>query len=183
MKYIGLHHSAVANTGRHQIYAVERYHKGKWSMKSERGWHVAYNYFCDVDGTRTHTRNIGEETMAQVGNNCDVPQRCTTISYCMAGNFNTGYPVAKQRKDFENFVLEMKAIYPKIKVLGHRELQKNRTCPGNKIEKPFYDHYNNLVANDLVDEEKQREILQSQLDYIKVLLAKIQKYVQFTKRV
>ena len=55
-------------------------HKERFGMKSILNRWGGYNLFYEKNGKRTQFRAIGEETMAQRGNNFD------TISMCFAGN-------------------------------------------------------------------------------------------------
>lgn len=174
MKYIALHHTAVYGN-RPQLYAVNRYHKKKWWMKSKLGWYVGYNFFCEKDGTRTNTREIGEETIANRGHNCDAPVRCDTISYAMAGNFDGENPTINQVDDFVSFIKEMKLKYPDIKVVGHREIQVNRTCPGKLITESDIMNWN-FAEPDPVNEDKEKEKIadfQRQIDAIRKLVAQL----------
>jgi len=188
-KYLCLHHSAVKATKTPQLHAVNRYHKDKWGMKSSLGWYVGYNYFIDVDGTLTQTRSWSEETVAQVGHNCDTPERCDTISVCMAGNFNINYVGHMfnggegQTEAFERLITAIKKQYPKIKVVGHRDLQKGRTCPGANIEKEEFKDWNKLPLNDKEDEEKEKKIkeLQTAIDSLRGLLARLIKIINGKK--
>ena len=170
MKYIALHHTAVFYNGTRQIGGVDRYHKGKWNMKSSRGWYVGYNYFCEGYGWTTNTRKVGEETIAQVGHNCDAPERCDTISFCMAGDFRYQKPRPVQTERFRNFVIETRKTYPHIKVVGHRDLQTNRTCP--ELPQSYIDQFNKLQPDEDADKEKIQE-LQTRLDYIRGLIARM----------
>lgn len=135
---IALHHTAVAGSGK-QIHGVNNYHKEKWGMKSTLGWYVAYNYFCEKDGTVIQTRSNDEETIANRGHNCDTQSRCNTISFCMAGDFNKETPTPAQTKAFRGFVHNMQQLHEGIKVVGHRDLQTNRTCPGVNISQQYLD--------------------------------------------
>lgn len=121
MNYISFHHSDVGNTGEKQLQTVNEYHRQKWNMLSSLGWYGGYNYFCDVDGSVTQFRKEGEETVAQAGHNLD------TISMCLAGDFNVGYPTLPQRRALKKFIGDHAGLEFKF----HRELQANRTCPGN----------------------------------------------------
>ncbi len=173
MTYIVLHHTAVSrDKQKNQLQPVNTYHRDKnWGTTanpwyqpnpSSLGWYVGYNYFCDVNGKRTNTREIGTETIAQTGHNCDVPKRCDSVSYCMAGNFNNELPNESQLKDFRKFVSEMEELYPNIRVVFHSDLQKNRTCPGKLITKEYLKSVmlkKVIYASDDVDKEKEEEIL------------------------
>jgi len=186
MRYLAIHHTAVSRERqRVQLYAVNRYHEQKWGMRSSLGWYVGYNDFIDVSGILTHTREWGEETVAVQGHNCDVPERCDTISVCIAGNFNRELPVDMQIWTLRNYIAKVRAKYPGIRVVFHRDLQPNRTCAGML----FTDEYlrrrilqEGLQRDDPVDEEKEKEISQHShisdtvralLPFYRLLLAKL----------
>lgn len=147
IKYLCLHHTASKNTGSKQLLPVNTYHQGKWNMKSSLGYYVGYNVFCDVDGKRTNTRKVGEETVANVGHNCDVASRCDTISYCMAGDFNVDFPTTEQTEDFKKYYQQVRKAYPEIEVVGHRHIQDDRTCPGANIS----DGYLEAIMGDVAE--------------------------------
>src|SRR3990167_623579 len=171
IKFLAVHHTAALNTGKPQLYAVDRFHQQKWGMLSKKGWWVGYNYFCDVDGKRTNTREIGEETIAQIGHNCNVAERCDTISYCMAGDFRSQKHTEAQERDFREFVDEMRSQYPSITVVGHRDLQAGRSCP--ELPQEYIDSFNKILdSEDTLKKEKIRE-LQQVLDVIRSLVVKL----------
>lgn len=162
MKYIAIHHTAVSREkNQYQASAVNRYHKDKWSMKSKLGWFIGYNFFCEPNGVRFNTREIGEETMANKGHNCDIASRCDTISYCFTGNFNNELPTDAQIEDFREFVEEMREDYPKIKVVFHRDIQTGRTCPGKLFTQDYLETAvlkKKEIKSDKVDKEKEINI-------------------------
>lgn len=124
-----LHHTAVSRaTQPLQLDSVNTYHKQKWNDVSELGYYTGYNFFVEPTGARTQCRLVGEETIAQVGNNCDVPERCGMVSYCMAGNFAAEKPTQHQVNDFVEFVAEVRKRYPNAVVKQHKDVQANRTC-------------------------------------------------------
>lgn len=126
---IVLHNTAVSRSVQPlQLDAVNSYHQQKWNDKSELGYYVGYNFFCEPTGKRTQTRKIGEETIAQIGNNCDVPERCGMVSYCMAGYFKDEKPTQQQVDDFVDFHREIKAKYPNVVVKQHKDVYPGRTC-------------------------------------------------------
>lgn len=126
---IVLHDTAVSRaTQGEQLQAVNNHHKGNWNMKSELGWYVGYNFFCEASGGRTQTRLVGEETVAQIGNNCDVPSRCGMVSYCMAGYFAVEKPTTLQIADFVAFVEEIRSKYPDAVIKQHKDVYPGRTC-------------------------------------------------------
>lgn len=126
---IVLHHTAVSRKVQpEQLAAVDRHHKNKWGDQSELYYHTGYNFFCEPDGTRTQTRKIGEETIAQIGNNCDVPERCGMISYCMAGDFRVEKPTIAQVADFQQFFQTVQKRYPDVELKQHKDVHSGRTC-------------------------------------------------------
>lgn len=170
MKYLAIHHTAVQTTGP-QLYAVDRYHQGKWNMKSSLGWFVGYNYFIDVDGTITNTRKAGEETIAQIGHNCTSGSDCDTISVCVAGNFDVYFPTDKQIASLK----QLRAQYPNLELTMHRALQANRTCPGKNIT---LDYLNKALADTsepLSEDEEKAKIkeLTSILDTLRGIYSKL----------
>ena len=81
IKYYAVHNSAVSRSVQPlQRDIINQYHKDKWSSLSSLGWYIGYNRYTEPDGTRTECRAIGEETLANVGHNCDVasPGQCCT---------------------------------------------------------------------------------------------------------
>lgn len=126
---IVLHHTAVSRaTQTLQFDPVNSFHRNKWNDKSELGYYVGYNFLCEPTGKRYQARKIGEETIAQVGNNCDVSSRCGMVSYCMAGDFRKEKPTNQQVADFRAFIAEVKKVYPNVVVQQHKDVQTGRTC-------------------------------------------------------
>lgn len=66
-------------------------HRLRWpDFQSQMGYFIGYNGIIFPDGTLIQTRLIGEETAAVKGWNTG------TVSFCLAGNFNTEYPTFEQ---------------------------------------------------------------------------------------
>jgi len=150
-------------------------------MLSSLGYYVGYNYFIDVDGTRTKAREHDEETAANKGHNCDASERCDTISVCLAGDFNKEHPLDVQTKELQKLYHELSKEF-ELKVGGHRDIQANRTCPGTLIQDSYY----RLIAQgttgdtDLEDLEKQR-LIEEQAQEIKDLQQVIQQLILWIK--
>lgn len=182
IKQYAIHHTAVSRTKQGtQLYAVDRYHKEKWNMKSSLGWYVGYNYFIDVDGTVTNTRAIGEETVANIGHNCDVESRCDTISICLAGDFNLETPLEAQNSSLRGLIAQLRLRYQNVRYTTHRALQPSRTCPGIL----YTDEYHATVIlgkeqyPDATDKEKQAKLdeMKKQLDWLRAELARLKKLI------
>lgn len=128
---IVLHHSAVSRKTRTlQWDSINNYHRTHFGQTSpsELGYYVGYNFLCEPTGSRKQARKVGEETIAQVGMNCDVPSRCGAISYCMSGDFRVESPTQQQVDDFREFIAEVKKTYPNVTVKQHKDVQAGRTC-------------------------------------------------------
>jgi len=131
-----LHHTAVSRARQPlQTTSVNTYHKNKdwgggWRQPhpSELGFYGGYNFIVEPTGKRTQYRKIGEETIAQIGNNCDTPSRCGMISYCMAGDFRVEKPTSHQVADFVDFVTEVRSKYPDAVIKQHKDVASGRTC-------------------------------------------------------
>lgn len=129
IKYYVVHHSAVSRAAQPlQRDAINSYHKNKWGSLSSLGWYGGYNLYTEPTGERTQFRAIGEETIAQVGYNCDVPSRCTAISHCFGGDFRVEKPTIHQVEDLRRGYLDAKELWPDIKLVQHKDLQGGRTC-------------------------------------------------------
>ena len=150
-------------------------------MKSQRGWYVGYNYFIDTDGTVTQTRNHDEETIANKGHNCDVPERCDTISICLADNYNQTTSIdINQYWALSDLIEELQCQYKNtLTVVGHRDLQKDRTCPGFNFTKEKIEDLDQIQClqsnNDKEDDEKEAQIriLQATLDSLRAALRRM----------
>lgn len=163
-KYLAIHHTAVYRSSSPQLLAVDRYHKDKWGMKSSLGWFIGYNEFVDVDGSRTKTRAWGEETVANKGHNCDVPSRCDTYSVCFALDGDLQDLTAAQ----ENTFRKIRAEHPNSELTLHKLIQKDRTCPGQRITLSY------LKSLNTEDQQKKLiEDLQRSLDALKILVLKL----------
>lgn len=182
IKQYAMHHTAVSRTKQKtQLYAVDRYHRDKWNMRSSLGWYVGYNYFIDVDGTVTNTRAVGEETIANIGHNCDAESRCDTISICLAGDFNLEMPLDAQISSLRGLIAQLRLRYPNIAYTTHRAIQAARTCPGVL----YTDEYHRTVVlgvtqfPDSVDKEKQAKLdeMKKQLDWLRAELARLKKLI------
>ena len=149
IQYLVLHHSASKDTGRDQTSAVNQYHKEKWNFISSLGYYGGYNYFMSGKGKITQFRKDGEETAAQLGNNHN------SISICCQGDFNVDLPSEAQKRSLRSFLEEKQAEYPNAKLVLHRDIQENRTCPGKLFT---HELLTELLAVDIEDELKDQEI-------------------------
>lgn len=134
-KYIVLHYSMTARD-RTTFAAVDRYHKEKWNFKSSLGHYIGYHYFIDGKGVITQGR-ADEESGAhckEQGKNFD------SIGICLAGNFDTETPSAKQLASLKTLIIGLmkKHKIPFANLKFHRDYAKYKSCPGNNIKPDFY---------------------------------------------
>jgi len=179
IKQYAIHHTAVSrNRQAIQLFAVNRYHQGKWNAKSSLGWYVGYNYFIDVDGTTTNTRAVGEETIANVGHNCDVEARCDTISICLAGDFNKQLLTDAQVNALRKLIQKLQQTYPSIEATFHRDIQANRTCPGVLYTMQYHKErvlgYSAYPDPDDINKQKKIADLRRKLDNLRQALHRLQ---------
>jgi len=176
---IAIHHTEVSRSeARSQLQAVNRYHKEKWNSKSSLGYYVGYNFFVDVNGVVTHAREVGTETIAQTGHNC-TGGSCA-ISVCLAGDFNRELPSDAQIESTKELLEFLLTAYPNVPVVGHRDLQADRTCPG-VLMTPEYIRVRLLgeVPPTPPDEQARKEALRKQLREAQItLIGLLRKYVK-----
>lgn len=186
LKYIALHETAVSRSVPNQFWAVNRYHKEKFGVISKSGLYVGYHTFIDTNGSVTKVREFGEESSAVIGHNCDVPERCDTISVCLAFNGDTELPNDAQLKSLKNHIAEIKGQYPEVEVVFHRTLQHNRTCPGALITPEYLktvilkSDRPNKSDEDIEKQKKIREIV-SEISIVQALVDKLVAYFKKIK--
>ncbi len=176
MKYLALHETGVARSVSLQRRAVNEYHKNQFGMLSKMGWWIGYHTFIDTDGSLTRCREYGEESAAIKGHNCDAPERCDTISVCVAFNGDKELLSDVQVKRLREYAFEVKAIYPDIKFTYHRNLQANRTCPGLMISDEYLSSV--LFPQEIMKVKAEDDIVkQSKIDEIARQVSFIQAWV------
>lgn len=180
---VALHHTAVSRSlDNLQAENIRTYHGQEWASPSElNGSEAGYNFICEPTGNRTQERYIGEETIAQVGNNCDVLSRCGVISYVMVGDFRVEKPTAFQVDDFKQFIAELEADGFTVELTRHADVQPGRICPIIPIEEieswfetPDADDKDAVIAV-LRQEIAEKNDIINQLTGIATLLIKILK--------
>lgn len=146
-----LHHTSISREEQpNQFYATNRYHRGKWGMKSRTGYYHGYTDFMGTNGVVTRTRYPDEEGAHTIGHNME-----GAIALCIAMDGNREVLNKRQIVGFRKFDRENPGDDWDL----HRELTVNRTCPGNLITREWFN--NNLINSnnlDVVDVEKRKEI-------------------------
>lgn len=170
---IVIHNTAVKRTNAKQFRGVNNYHREKGYPLSSLGWYAGYNEFVDIDGTRTKTREWGEETMAQVGHNCDIEARCDSYSVCFALDGSTQTLNNAQIKTWR----EIRRVYPNAEITLHRDIQENRTCPGKLITSDYLE--NILTDEPLTNEDEwKRKNIAEQIKLIDTIVGLLVKLVK-----
>jgi len=164
-KLLILHHTAVSReTQPAQFYAVNRYHKEKWNMKSTLGYYTGYTHFMGTNGVITQTRSLEEEGIHTRGKN-----KVGHIGLGIAGNFSVELPNKKQVDSLIKFIKDN----PEYRVAMHREFC-NTTCPGDLITREYLENviFEKEVKLSKNDIEKQELIIkyQSLLDTLREIL-------------
>jgi len=100
-------------------------------IHKDRGWNkIGYTYFIPFSGIIERGRGLDEPTAAAKGYNYN------GIHICLAGrkNFNE-----TQFESLRTLLILLKHLCPKAKLVGHCELNKNKTCPNYN-----YSEFSNL---------------------------------------
>ena len=131
-KYIVIHHS-FTDSGNEAIF--DKYHR------SQRGWlGIGYHFVIgngheSPDGAIEVTFRWEDQIQGAHAGVEEYNQR--GIGICLVGNFERGYPTAKQMASLVALInyLQQRCRIPTSQVLLHRHL-KNTECPGRNF--PFY---------------------------------------------
>jgi len=149
IKFIILHHSALNSLEfEPQFDIINNGHKRKnwgdkqnpvYAKKSQLGYYIQYHYFIESSGIIKMGRKENE-----IGWHCgNWEANKSSISICLAGNFDQELPTEEQKKSLTKLLKELKLKYPKAEIKGHRDFVATH-CPGLKIAD---DWANNLINN------------------------------------
>ena len=129
-KLLIIHHSSVSReTQPAQFYAINRYHREKWGMKSSLGYYHGYTHYMGTNGVITQTRSLDEEGIHTKGHN-----KSGNIGICLAGNFSMELPNDKQIESLKKFI----ADNINYEIMFHNELGTT-TCPGTLFTRDYLD--------------------------------------------
>jgi N-acetylmuramoyl-L-alanine amidase len=119
--HIVVHHSAT-NTGSPMAFA--QYHVGL-------GWPgIGYHYVVTQDGTVYKTQNL-----TTVSYHAGKANRYS-VGICLIGNYDKQVPPAKQIESLLALIGELRAVLkvPVKRVIGHREVPAQKSCPGLAVD-------------------------------------------------
>lgn len=129
-EYIILHHSLTKDGETVSWDNIREYHT------KVQGWRaVGYHYGIEmVDNTKNYEIFIGRFP-DEIGAHC-VPRNRDSIGICLIGNFDESPPPQEQWNkalDLCHYLVRQFGVLTS-NVLGHREAQENRTCPGKYFD-------------------------------------------------
>ena len=134
-EYIIIHHSLTKDSGTVSWAAIRRYHK------DVLGWsNIGYHFGIEAVGSPADNIMSTEILIGRfpgdIGAHC-VPRNGDSIGVCLVGNFDKhGVPIMQWSRAVD-LCLWLKRVYPRLlvkNILGHREAQTNRTCPGKNFD-------------------------------------------------
>ena len=129
--YIVLHHAAAVKASPDDVH--------KWHLNN--GWSgIGYHIYITKTGEAYHGRPLDTIGSHAYGYNSE------SIGVCFEGNFETETMPAVQKLKGIEVMAELKAMYPKAKVVGHRNLM-GTSCPGSNF--PFDE-----IANATIPQKK-----------------------------
>jgi len=118
--YIVLHH---AGASRCTVYDVHQWHLNRVEPDGTRWLGIGYHFFVDKAG-RVY-RGRPQDT---VGAHCP-GYNANSVGICCEGNYEWEYMPPAQWKAVLELIEELKRMYPRAKVVGHRDLIPTK-CPG-----------------------------------------------------
>jgi N-acetyl-anhydromuramyl-L-alanine amidase AmpD len=126
--YIVVHCSATkAKQTNVDAKEIDRWHR-------QRGWlMIGYHFVVTRDATLQKGRDLNAAGAHVAGHNHE------SIGVCLVGGIsNEGAPednFTKEQKDVLHALLrEMRALYPKARIIGHYELEPKKACPSFDVQ-------------------------------------------------
>ena len=123
IKEIIIHCSATPEGKEYTVADITRWHK-------QRGWKtIGYHYVVYLDGSIHEGRDVDV-----IGAHCK-GHNSYSIGVCYIGGCDNSGKKAKdtrtpeQKEGLLQLLKELKALYPKAKVVSHRDYEKGKACP------------------------------------------------------
>jgi len=124
---IVIHHSLTPDGVTLSMQAIRRYHT------EERGWkNIGYHYVVEKVG-HSHEVLVGRRL---VMNGAHAPPRNhDSIGICLVGNFDEAPPPDQQLVRTAHLIKDLTTVFSLgvESVVGHCDVTKGRTCPGEKF--------------------------------------------------
>ena len=118
-----IHCSATPEGKEYTVADITRWHK-------QRGWKtIGYHYVVYLDGSIHEGRDVDV-----IGAHCK-GHNSYSIGVCYIGGCDNSGKNAKdtrtpeQKEGLLQLLKELKALYPKAKVVSHRDYEKGKACP------------------------------------------------------
>ena len=123
IKEIIIHCSATPEGKEYTVADITRWHK-------QRGWKtIGYHYVVYLDGSIHEGRDVDA-----IGAHCK-GHNAYSIGVCYIGGCDKSGKRAKdtrtpeQKEGLLQLLKELKALYPKAKIVSHRDYEKGKACP------------------------------------------------------
>ena len=128
-----IHCSATPEGKEYTVADITRWHK-------QRGWKtIGYHYVVYLDGSIHEGRDVDV-----IGAHCK-GHNSYSIGVCYIGGCDNSGKKAKdtrtpeQKEGLLQLLKELKALYPKAKVVSHRDYEKGKACPSFDATKEYAD--------------------------------------------
>jgi Putative peptidoglycan-binding domain-containing protein len=108
-------------------------------MHKQRGWSdIGYHYLVYLDGSTHAGRNVN-----LIGAHCE-GHNAHSIGVCYVGGVDKKMKpkdtrTDDQKKGLENLLKNLKKLYPKAKIYGHRDFNSGKACPSFDAKKEYKD--------------------------------------------
>jgi N-acetylmuramoyl-L-alanine amidase len=133
-EYIIIHHSLTRDSGTVSWAAIRKYHVETLGYRD-----IGYHYGIEVVENPMDKQPSYEILMGRFpdeqGAHCP-PRNRDSVGVCLIGDFDNYAVPMDQWNLAVRLCVWVKSLYPKIlvsSILGHREAQLNRTCPGKNF--------------------------------------------------
>jgi len=108
-------------------------------MHKQKGWSdIGYHYLVYLDGSTHAGRNVN-----LIGAHCE-GHNAHSIGVCYVGGVDKKMKpkdtrTDDQKKGLENLLKNLKKLYPKAKIYGHRDFNSGKSCPSFDAKKEYKD--------------------------------------------
>jgi N-acetylmuramoyl-L-alanine amidase len=125
-KLIIMHHSLTKDSGTVSWEAIRKYHQ------EVKGWsNIGYHFGIELVGDKYVV--FTGRSPASMGAHC-LGYNNRSLGICLVGNFNETTPPPEQWETAMALCAKLCTVYGIEQILGHREADKSRTCPGSLFD-------------------------------------------------
>lgn len=99
-----------------------------------RGWdNIGYHYYITTDGVIHKGRQLDQEGAHAYGFNAN------SIGVCYEGGKGGDTRTFAQKESLRNCLRCLKFLYPDAEIVGHHDLNPNKSCPNFDAKKEYSD--------------------------------------------